>query len=392
MRHYCYFATSIGPCGLLWNESAIERVQLPEKTLAEARRRLTDQVKPCQEVVLAEAPAWVQDAVQRLQTLLANGQGDLSPIPIDLSRMTPFFRQVYEAARNIPPGQTSTYGALAKVVGSPGAARAVGQAMGRNPLPLIIPCHRVMAAGGKPGGFTAFGGLTTKQHLLAIEAAGSLDWHQDFCGSATQAVAYLKKQDEVLGALIDQVGDCRLMPKRGDSVFAALAEAIVYQQLHGKAAATIFARFRSLFPEGSFPSPEAVLSKSDEELRSVGLSRSKMLSLKDLADRISRGILPEMSQLALMSDQEVIEVLTQVRGIGPWTAEMLLIFDLGRLDILPVTDYGVRKGYAVAYRKREMPSPEVLLRHGERWKPFRSLASWYLWRAADLKTLEMSKS
>ncbi|HYX33078.1 MAG TPA: methylated-DNA--[protein]-cysteine S-methyltransferase [Oligoflexus sp.] len=386
MRNYCYFPTAIGPCGLLWNETAIERVQLPEKTPAEARRRLTDQMKPCQEVDLSLAPAWVQDAAQRLQTLLLKGQMDLSSIPIDISRIPPFFRQVYEAARRIPPGQTSTYGALALAVGSPGAARAVGQAMGKNPLPLIIPCHRVMAAGGKPGGFSAFGGLMTKQQILAIETAGSLDWHQDFAGASAHAVAYLKKQDDVLASLIERVGDCRLVPKRGTSVFAALVEAIIYQQLHGKAAATIFGRFRSLYPEGSFPSPEAVLKTPEDTLRSVGVSRSKMLSILDLADRVNRGLIPEMSQLAGMSDQAVIDALTQVRGIGPWTAEMLLIFDLGRLDILPVTDYGVRKGFALTYRKRELPSPETLLRHGERWKPFRSLASWYLWRALDLKT------
>jgi 3-methyladenine DNA glycosylase/8-oxoguanine DNA glycosylase len=130
-----------------------------------------------------------------------------------------------------------------------------------------------------------------------------------------------------------------------------------------------------------------VLNTAEEKLRGVGLSRSKMLSLLDLADRIQRGQLPDMAALARMSDQEVIESLTQVRGIGPWTAEMLLIFDLGRLDILPVTDYGVRKGFALTFRKRELPTAETLLRHGERWKPFRSLASWYLWRAVDLNNL-----
>ncbi len=387
MRHYCYFNTAIGPCGFLWNENALERLQLPEKSLAESRRRLTQEAKPCEELDLAAAPHWIQEAARLIQTHLMQGQVDLSSIPIETSRMTAFFRQVYDAARKIPPGRTSTYGALAKAVGSPGAARAVGQAMGRNPLPLIIPCHRVMAAGGKAGGFSAFGGLITKQHLLAIESAGSLDWQNDFAGAAAHAVQHLKKQDPQLGTLIDKVGTCRLQPKHGTSVFAALAEAIVYQQLHAKAAATIFGRFRALYAGSDFPSPADVLKTSQETLRSVGLSRSKMLSLLDLADHMQRGALPEMAELARMSDQEVVDVLTQVRGIGPWTAEMLLIFDLGRLDILPVTDYGVRKGFALTFRKRDLPSAETLLRHGERWKPFRSLASWYLWRAVDLKTL-----
>lgn len=379
MRHYCYFPTAIGDCGFLWNEHAIERLQLPEKTLAVSKKRLTDQMKPCTEVELTAAPPWVQDAAQKIQTLLTQGKADLASIPIDVSRMPPFFQKVYDVMRSIPPGQTTSYGALAQQLGSPGAARAVGQAMGRNPLPLIIPCHRVLAAGGKAGGFSAFGGLVTKQHLLAIESKASLD--------PAQAVDYLKAKDPVLGQLIDRVGPCRLVPKHGPSVFAALAEAIVYQQLHGKAAATIFARFRSLYPEGAFPTPAEVLRTPEESLRAAGLSRSKMLSLLDLADHIQRGALPEMAELAQMSDEAVIEALTQVRGIGPWTAEMLLIFDLGRLDILPVTDYGVRKGFALTFRKRDLPSAETLMRHGERWKPFRSLASWYLWRAVDLDKL-----
>jgi O-6-methylguanine DNA methyltransferase len=379
MRHYCYFPTAIGACGILWNKNAIERLQLPEKTRAASQKRLTDQMKPCTEVELPAAPSWVQEAAEKIQSLLEHGKADLSSIPIDVSLMPPFFQKVYAVTRAIPPGQTTSYGTLAQQVGSPGGARAVGQAMGRNPLPLIIPCHRVLAAGGKAGGFSAFGGLVTKKHLLAIESNASLD--------PADAVHYLKTKDPILGQLIDRMGPCRLVPKRGPSVFAALAEAIVYQQLHGKAAATIFARFRSLYPEGAFPSPAEVLQTPEESLRGAGLSRSKMLSLLDLADHIQRGALPEMAELARMSDEAVIEALTQVRGIGPWTAEMLLIFDLGRLDILPVTDYGVRKGFALTFRKRDLPSAETLMRHGERWKPFRSLASWYLWRAVDLEKL-----
>lgn len=387
MRHYCYFETVIGDCGLLWNETAIERVRLPEKSETAMRRILLDKIpKPYTASTVDAAPDFVRDAIERLQTLLSKGQADLAPIPLDLSQCTPFFRKVYEAARLIPPGQTSTYGALAQSIGSPGSARAIGQAMGKNPFPLIVPCHRVMAAGGRMGGFSAFGGIATKQQILSIEAAAGLDWVKDYPGAAAQAIEHLKKQDETLAALIETVGACGLNPKRGTSVFAALSEAIIYQQLHGKAAATIFKRFRDLFPGTEFPSPKAILNKAEDELRGAGLSRSKMLSIKDLAEKIQSGLIPEMDQLQQMSDSAVIEVLTQVRGIGPWTAEMLLIFDLGRVDILPVSDYGVRKGYAVAFRKRDLPSLEALSRYGERWKPYRSLASWYLWRAADMQT------
>lgn len=383
VRHYCLFKTGFGPCGLLWSEKVCERLQLPEKSPMATRQRLTHDISDCEELDLRLAPGWVQGAVLSVQRLLSKGQADFSSIPIDMRPMPPFFRQVYEATRRIPPGQTLSYGALAQAVGSPGAARAVGQAMRRNPLPLIIPCHRVVAAGGKAGGFSAFGGVVTKQHLLALERVGSLEGQEDHAGALSQAVAYLKQQDPILGMLMDEVGACELQPKHRGSLFAALAEAIVYQQLHAKAAATIFGRFRGLYATPEFPMPSAVLQTSEETLRSVGLSRSKLLALRDLAERMERDLLPDMQQLLDMSDQDILDALTKVRGIGPWTVDMLLIFDLGRWDVLPATDYGVRKGFSLTFGRRELPSAEALQRSAERWRPFRSVASWYLWRAAD---------
>ncbi len=384
-RSYCFFDTEIGPCGLLWNESFIERVQLPEKSAAEAKRRLIDKAKPCREMDLDQCPIWVKDSAERLQRFLLGTQADLSAIPIDLGQSPPFFQKVFQATRAIPSGQTRTYGELARQVGSPNAARAVGQAMGRNPWPLVIPCHRVMAAGGKMGGYSAFGGIQTKQQILAIEIASMMDWKSDFQSSAASAIEQLKKQDEQLATLIERVGPCLLRPKYGSSVFAALTEAIVYQQLHGKAAATIFGRFRALFASEEFPHPSAVLETSDDLLRGVGLSRSKILSIKDLARRIVAGDIPIMADLAKMSDQDIIKILSKVRGIGPWTAQMLLIFDLGRVDVLPDSDFGVRKGFALTFHKRNMPTPEALLKYSIRWKPYRSLAAWYLWQAVDLE-------
>jgi 3-methyladenine DNA glycosylase/8-oxoguanine DNA glycosylase len=197
------------------------------------------------------------------------------------------------------------------------------------------------------------------------------------------ALAHLCQADPRLGHVIQLAGPFTLRPQRLQSPFAALMRAIVYQQLSGKAAATILSRTCSLFPEET-PTPELLLAMSDEQLRSAGVSRNKAASLKDLAAKTLDGTVPTLPRLKKMTDDEIVEHLTQVRGIGRWTVEMLLIFRLGRPDVLPVLDLGVRKGFQVTYRRRELPDPKRLLKHGERWRPYRSVASWYLWRAVEL--------
>jgi 3-methyladenine DNA glycosylase/8-oxoguanine DNA glycosylase len=165
--------------------------------------------------------------------------------------------------------------------------------------------------------------------------------------------------------------------------FDALAESIAYQQLNGKAAATIWKRVRALYPKRKWLDPAQVLATSDEALRAAGLSRSKTAALKDLAAKTVDGTVPSGRALLRMSDEEIIARLTQVRGIGRWTVEMLLLFDLGRPDVWPVDDYGVRKGFAKTFRKRKLPTPKQLMKHGEKWRPYRSVAAWYFWRALD---------
>ncbi len=165
--------------------------------------------------------------------------------------------------------------------------------------------------------------------------------------------------------------------------FDALAESIVYQQLSGKAAAKIFSRVRALYPRRKYLDPQLVLSTSDEKLRSAGLSRSKTAALKDLAAKTLDGTVPSAGALAKMSDEEIVARLITIRGIGRWTAEMLLLFDLGRLDVWPVDDYGVRKGFAKTFGKRKLPTPKQLKKLGEKWRPYRSVAAWYFWRALD---------
>jgi 3-methyladenine DNA glycosylase/8-oxoguanine DNA glycosylase len=200
---------------------------------------------------------------------------------------------------------------------------------------------------------------------------------------AEAALAHLGARDAKLAALIAKVGPLALVTEDARSTFEALARSIVYQQLHGKAAATIFARLGALFPRGRMR-PEALLALEETALRGAGLSRNKMLALRDLAARTLDGTVPEVRRLHTMSDEEILERLAEIRGIGRWTVQMLLIFRLGRPDVLPAHDYGIRHGFKLAYRKRSLPTPKDLERHGEKWRPFRTVASWYLWRAVDL--------
>ena len=166
--------------------------------------------------------------------------------------------------------------------------------------------------------------------------------------------------------------------------FDALAESIAYQQLSGKAAATIFGRVRALYPKRKWLDPEQLLATPDETLRAAGLSRAKTAALKDLAAKTSDGTVPAGRALFHMSDDEIITRLTAVRGIGRWTVEMLLLFDLGRPDVWPVDDYGVRKGFAKTFSRRKLPTPKQLMKFGEKWRPYRSVAAWYFWRALDI--------
>jgi DNA-3-methyladenine glycosylase II len=174
-----------------------------------------------------------------------------------------------------------------------------------------------------------------------------------------------------------------IMPAVSIRPFDALAESIAYQQLSGKAAATIFGRVRALYPKGKWLNPEQLLATPDETLRAAGLSRAKTAALKDLAAKTIDGTVPSGRALLGMTDDEIVARLTTVRGIGRWTVEMLLLFDLGRPDVWPVDDYGVRKGFAKTFGRRKLPTPKQLMKFGEKWRPYRSVAAWYFWRALD---------
>lgn len=184
--------------------------------------------------------------------------------------------------------------------------------------------------------------------------------------------------------LITKIGPFRLEPVLSQSPFEALAESIIYQQLTGKAAATILRRVKELFRDEGFFTPEDILSVSEQHLRGAGLSGAKTLALKDLALKSSQGFIPPAEELLLLSDDEVIERLVSIRGIGRWTVQMMLIFRFGKGDVLPIDDYGVRKGFARVYGWADLPKPKQLEAEGEIWRPYRTVASWYLWRATEL--------
>ena len=211
-----------------------------------------------------------------------------------------------------------------------------------------------------------------------------------------EAQAYLAARDRKLGALIERAGPFTMKLDPAPSPFESLLESILYQQLHGKAAATIHGRVREYF-HGD-PTPELMLATPDEPLRAAGVSGNKIKAFKDLARKTLDGTVPSHAAIKKLSDAEIIERLTAVRGIGAWTVEMLLIFRLGRPDVFPVTDYGVRKGFALTFMKVpksralaavDLPKADRMLRRARKWSPFRSVASWYLWRACDLARPEV---
>ena len=197
-----------------------------------------------------------------------------------------------------------------------------------------------------------------------------------------KAINHLKKSDPVLRAIIERVGPCRM--EFGPAEFSSLAEAIVYQQLNGKAAVTIFQRFATL--AGEPLTPEGILKLSYEQLRSVGLSKQKSAYLKDLATKTSDGLL-NFARLPEMTDEGVINHLTQVKGIGEWTAHMFLMFSLRRPNVLPTGDYGVQMAIRKHYKKRKLPKPKDMEKIAKAWEPYRSVACWYMWRSLDIKTL-----
>ena len=199
----------------------------------------------------------------------------------------------------------------------------------------------------------------------------------------SEPTVYLSNVDPVMRRLIEEVGPFSLKPKVRRSPFESLARAIAYQQLHDKAAESILKRFVGLFPGRRFPRPDDLLAIDVSAIREAGFSRAKIMALRDLAKKTLDGTVPTGRMMKQLDDEAIVKRLIDVRGIGRWTVEMLLIFQLGRPDVLPVHDFGVRNGFRIGYRRTTLPTPREVFQYGERWKPFRTAAAWYLWRAAD---------
>jgi len=200
----------------------------------------------------------------------------------------------------------------------------------------------------------------------------------------TEALRHLRRVDPVMAQLIRRAGPYAVKAERGAGAYEALVQAVAHQQLTGKAARTILGRFYALYGIDCCPEPARLAETPEAALRGCGFSRAKTAALKDIAARTLDGTIPSRRALARMKNEAIITRLVEARGVGRWTVEMFLMFTLGRPDVLPVDDYGIRLGYKIAYGKRQLPKPKVLAKIGERWAPYRTTASWYLWRAVDL--------
>lgn len=369
MREAHLFPTEIGPCGLVGGHDGISNFFLPAKD-EETLKRQVLAASGLSELGIAPLKSRV---LAQIQKHLSGQPQNFAPLKLDLKRVSPFANRVYQALRTIPASETTSYGALATLARAPGASRAVGAAMASNPIPLLIPCHRVIASNGDLGHFSAHGDVATKLRLLTMEGFPLDRLHGP-------GLRHLRRQDKVLIQHLS--GALSLTPASRVDPFIALTRAIVHQQVSTKAGSSIFNKVVTQVGRTGTLKPQHILAASTDQLRGAGLSRQKASYLVDLAEKIQARSIP-FSRLATMDDAAVIAALTQVKGIGRWSAQMFLIFQLGRLDVLPLDDLGIKKGFQKVYRLADLPTADALSQQAKVWRPYRSLASRYLWRAAD---------
>lgn len=376
MIFYSTFPTAIGFCGIAWNDQQhLCAVQLAEPDERQTKKRLAERIQD-PPIEAANLPPNIQSIIQRIQQHL-EGEGDsFIDIPLAINHVSQFTREIYELTRRIPPGQIMSYSALATLAGRDGAARAVGQVMAKNPIPLIIPCHRVLAADGSLHGFSAPGDISTKLRLLTIEGV-------DLAPIVKAGIQILKRQDPRLAQVIRRVGPYRLLNQQRTDPFTALVEAIVHQQVSMKAGATIFQKLKMAVGANGALSPEHFTGILSDNLRQAGLSRQKTVYITDLAQKCSSGEM-QLQRLERMDDELIIDSLTKVKGIGRWSAEMFLMFRLGRINVLPVDDLGLRKAAQKLYGLRQLPDARRLHELAKSWLPYRSIATWYLWRSLEV--------
>lgn len=372
---------------IVWNSRhEISQFCLPVDSAEILKQKLVEQ-NPEIKFITPEPP--LAELILQIQKYFMGKPSSINWASYDLSAISDFAKAVYLQLLKVPFGKTVSYKELAINLGQPGATRAVGRALGMNPIPLLIPCHRVIKSDSTPGGFSASGGIPQKLQLLQIEGV-KLPQQQigpqnrdSFQQKIELGLKTICRADPQLACWIKKLPAFTLVIDNQTDTFQALLEAIVYQQLTGKAAATIYARVLGLFGAANTVTPLDIVRAKDSELRKAGLSGPKILAVRDLAEKTLAGQIPDFAQLKQMKDDEIVASLIKVRGIGRWTAEMLLIFKLGRLDVLAVDDYGLKKGLAILRNYQNLPSPQQLKHEGRIWHPYRTIAAWYLWRIAE---------
>ena len=367
------FATPVGPVGLAWTQKGACRLEVGHADGPATEAALREICPGLSRV--KKLPAEVAATRNRIKGLLSGKPDNLRDIPVNLANVSDFSRKVLRALRRVGPGHVTTYGELAAKAGKPGAARAIGRIMGANPVPVIIPCHRCMGADGSLTGFSAAGGTQLKARILYIEGYERDPEH-------ARGLRHLQKVDPKMRRVIAKVGPYLAQPDKPRPAYDTLVRAIVHQQLSVKAGQTIAGRVRDLTPGPNFPTPAQVLEFPPETLRACGLSNAKVGFVRDLATRVDDGRL-KLAGLKRMTDDQVIEELIKVKGIGVWSAHMHLIFHLNRLDVLAVGDLGLRMGAAKLYGLEEYATPAELTEIAEPWRPYRSMGAYYLWRALD---------
>jgi len=373
------FITRICPITLSWNETGLTDVRL---------HALSEHVPPTSP---DGRPEWVRHLAADLVAHMNGECRDFTSVPIDYEPVGDFSRQVYEELRTVPAGQTVTYSELAARVERPLAARAAARAMATNRWPMIVPCHRVLRSGGGLGGFSGANGIASKAQILKAEGVSvAVPPAGDVAGSIFApymwdvAVHSLSTRDSRFADIARKVAGQQLTQSLPGNPFAFLVRTVCYQQLAGAAARTIFGRLEAQL-NGRI-TPESVLLASRGELASAGLSASKTATIIGLAEAVQMGTL-QVETLSQLPYDELKATLTSYKGLGPWTVEMFAIFHLGLPDIFSPSDLGVRKALARLTGKAGLPSVEEAKRIGNRWKPFRTVATWHLWRSLDVVTM-----
>jgi methylated-DNA-[protein]-cysteine S-methyltransferase len=373
--------TPLGPAGLQWSEAGITGLRFG-RTQEGLRAQLSLRGAP----EARQPPPFVRDAVKKLNAHLLGRPQDFASIPLDFSGTSPSFVDVARALRDTPAGRTVHAEVLANRLALPGGPARLRRLLARSPFPVLLPGHRVLDDGGRLGPWG--GGEALHERLLLLESTGQPGLHaQDGTPDGPRvevALAHLRAADSTLGQLIDEVGPYAVTLRRGHSPYEALARSIVGQQITGRAATAILARLASVFGTKGVPPPRRILGAKDAQLRAAGLSGGKARAFRDLAAQALAGNVPSWAVLRRWPDERILSTLTEIHGIGRWTVEMVLLFRLGRPDVLPLGDYGVRKGYGRRFTRGRLPSIRELQRRGWRWRPYRSVASWYLWRALEL--------